>query len=358
MNKQHRYLSLILLAGVYSGACAMESDTPNQEDKKDNVALLKPEFNKKQRSALRCIMKSDDFEAAYDAALRLEIDLHPNKRNKNIIKSRKQLWEDIKETSVDRDAALRKVNYLTGSEEETEGVEGANPFEAIANRVQRRNAQLIAQANRKAELSAQVAQLKNEEAQRQMQLGKIAAVIRATENNSLADISTIENKANNEIAQLEERIKAISAQRDQEISTREQQCEVTVSLHSKELNNVRSKQGKNVVSQAELEKLLQKLDKAKALPKKDKAKLLAYLATEIEEEVGFKEGLEKEVAQIKSDIAEETVDVKIDNMRSSLQNKEKELANSKAVLAQLNVASAKANGTYSTWTNFRGGYKQ
>ncbi len=348
MNKQHRYLSLVLLAGVCSGAHAMEQDIVNPEDTKDPYAVLEREFCTEQQNTLLDIV--EDYEnsetieglvTAYKAVTQLEVDEPTTDRDKSFIARRKEVYGKIVEQSVDKKAALRAVDYLSGNEDEVELQEGENPFQSIANRVLRRNRHMKAQDTRDAKLKSDLKTLHHEDGQQAVTLGKLVATIRATE-----------NKANDDVTGLKKKIKALQ----QEITKVDQECFTKVqSLQNEELT-LRSERGITLAAQAKIEKLKTSNEESKALAEKDKTKLLATFKEMITIATGKKLTLAEQIAGFKDALAKEAVDTEKDKIRSEKKNAEADLGEIQGTIVNLKVAQATAVGTYSYAKYMLGSY--
>lgn len=405
MNK--RYMSLLLLSTAVSGTKAMDlGEVAPAEEIKDKYALLKPRLTQTERYQLENTINSIGYVAnptrpqlleAYNAVLQLEADEAPDART--VTAQRKNLWTMLKAMPIDDkgtldvEAARKDVNYLTGSEDEVEGDETAKLSHMVSH-VHRRDRHMKAQelqltAQRKAEatlkaqeekLAAQHAALlaakqpldadleKQKLAEEAFKATDAGIVLKQEAIERLVDYSLEVAKDEPTLAETarEHLYPACSVTIAQEKADVAKQLDIVLvakqALDGKiaplttQLAEIAQIQAETKAKQEELAQLLAQADKAQTLAKTDREKILLTLDQRIEATAESKNTLFAEVA----DLAKKTYEEKEAEAKATLQKekaaKEAEAKKVAESLANLRIARAKADGTYSTVSYYAGTY--
>lgn len=405
MNK--RYMSLLLLSTAVSGTKAMElGDVAPAEELKDKYALLKPRLTQTEREQLEYTVNSIGYEAhptrvqileAYDAVVQLEADEAPDART--VAAQRKNLWTMLKAAPIDEkgtldvEAARRDVNYLTGSESEVEGDETAK-LNHMVSRVKRRDGHMTAQsltlsAHKKAEttLNAQEEKLAQQQAallavkqplDADLEKQNLAEeAFKATDASIVAKQAAIERLVDYTLEVAKEEPTLAGTAREQLYPTcsadiakekadvanqlaavivAKQALDGKIAPVTAQLAEIAKTQAETKKAQEELAQLLAQAEKAQTLAKTDREKILLTLDQRIEVTAESKKTLLAEVADLtKKAYEEKKVEAKA-TLQSDKTAKDAETKKVADTLANLRIARAKADGTYSTVSYYAGTY--
>lgn len=409
MNKQQRYISLLLLASVVSGARAMDlvqAAAPQmdaaapQEEKPDKYKLLQPKLSDDRKAELRGTINwivdeksKNEMVGVYNAAQELELDEQVDKRDKETRATRKEAWGKVKAAYSSREEAAKAVNYMTGSEDEEETADEGVKLNKLVARVHRRDGHLAKQTAQLQSLARAEGTVKAEQEKRAAQLSALLAARQPldAENETLATQESELTQKQNKIGATQEAMARLVghaveyAQEDELLkdATREQLVPVLAGelvtekeklarelarvLVAKQLlagkltplasqiEQTEKEQQENSIKQTELAQLIAQAPKAQSLAKEDRDKLLLTLDQRIELATAEREKCRSEVKDLVRQVAAEQDATAKTELQKQKTAKDAETAQVIQNLSNLLVARAQADKTYGT-TKWAVGY--
>ncbi len=414
MNKQQRYMSLLLLASVVSGAKGMEGGNVSSSVEAsggaapqltvDKYAILQPKLSATERQQLEYTVNTlvpspsrVQIKEAYDAAVQLEIDQAPDARTKDVVQSRKNLWGMLKEASVtDKVDAQIEVNYLSGSEDEEETADEGVKLSRLVSRVHRRDGHLVKQAARLQTLAKDETAVKATAEKQATQMSALLAKKQPldAENDKLGTQETELTGKQEEIGATQQAVESITdeivsyikvedsvailretprekllpvltgelttekerlAQELAKIIAAKKVLQDQIAPVASDITKLDGEQQATSAKQTEIAQLISQAQKAESLAKIDREKLLVTIDQRIELQVAQRETLKSDAAALATQVAEEKDAAQKAELQKQKVTKDAEVAAVIQTISNLKIARAQADRTYGS-TKWAFGY--